>query len=55
MDVVYNGMFPISKPGMRFVEWNTLSEEQRSAAEDLGYENVTWNVIGLATVEERGW
>jgi hypothetical protein len=48
-------MFPINKPGVRFVEWSQLSDEQKESAEKLGYENVTWNVFGLATVEDRAW
>lgn len=53
--MVYNGMFPMRKPGWRFVEWGELSEEKRGAASDLGYEEITWNVFGLAVVEERSW
>ena len=52
---MYNGMFPIYKPGFRFVEWKKLSESKKEAAEVLGYEDVTWNVHGLAVVEERHW
>eukprot|EP00804_Cyclotella_cryptica_P007727 CCRYP_001346-RB/>CCRYP_001346-RB protein AED:0.02 eAED:0.02 QI:79/1/1/1/1/1/3/359/697 len=54
-DVVFNGMFPMVKPAFRFVEWDSLEDDKKEAAEELGYENVTWNVLGLAVVEERGW
>jgi hypothetical protein len=54
-EVLYSDMFPINKPALRFVEWSELSDEKRESAVMLGYENVTWNVIGLATVEKRPW
>lgn len=54
-DVLYNGMFPMERPGFRFVEWDSLEDDMREEAVKLGYENVTWNVLGLAVVEDRMW
>lgn len=54
-DILFNNMFPMVKPSFRFLEWDLLQQEQQEAAIKLGYNNVTWNVLGLNVVEERPW
>ena len=54
-DVLWDG-FPIKKPEFRFLHWMDLREEWRNIAETgLKYSALSWNVLGLATIESRSW
>ena len=47
---------PIAKPATRFVEWKDVNSIHRSQLEqNLGYNELTWNVIRLNDVEQKGW
>mmetsp|Transcript_13351 Transcript_13351/g.28886 ORF Transcript_13351/g.28886 Transcript_13351/m.28886 type:complete len:818 (+) Transcript_13351:140-2593(+) len=48
--------FPIERPEFRYVHWWGLEKDTRDMADEgLKYSALTWNVMGLAGIEERGW
>jgi len=49
--------FPIERPEFRYEQWMSLDGEgDRSVAREvLKYTALTWNVLGLAEIEKRGW
>ena len=52
----YGYGYPIEKPMSRFVEWKDIDESVRSMLEQsLGYDELTWNVLRLNEVEQKGW
>eukprot|EP00571_Detonula_confervacea_P011923 CAMPEP_0172304960 /NCGR_PEP_ID=MMETSP1058-20130122/6291_1 /TAXON_ID=83371 /ORGANISM="Detonula confervacea, Strain CCMP 353" /LENGTH=1111 /DNA_ID=CAMNT_0013016367 /DNA_START=17 /DNA_END=3355 /DNA_ORIENTATION=+ len=47
---------PIAKPFSRFVPWKDIEDMLRVQLEQsLGYTELTWNVLRLAEVEQKGW
>lgn len=57
LDITAYGMYgyPIPRPSARFVPWEDLVDDARtSLMENLGYTELTWNVLRLAEVESRG-
>lgn len=49
-------VFPVTKPEFRYEEFSNLDRVQQKAATDqLDYTAVTWNALGLADVERKGW
>eukprot|EP00573_Skeletonema_grethae_P001225 CAMPEP_0201685498 /NCGR_PEP_ID=MMETSP0578-20130828/235_1 /ASSEMBLY_ACC=CAM_ASM_000663 /TAXON_ID=267565 /ORGANISM="Skeletonema grethea, Strain CCMP 1804" /LENGTH=387 /DNA_ID=CAMNT_0048169401 /DNA_START=67 /DNA_END=1230 /DNA_ORIENTATION=- len=49
-------IFPVTKPDFRYEEFSNLNRVQQKAAIDqLDYTAVTWNALGLADVERKGW
>lgn len=48
--------FPYTKPAIRFKPYQKLSTTAQTIAEnDLSYTPLTWNVVGLASVEKKRW
>ncbi|KAL3798750.1 hypothetical protein ACHAWO_011994 [Cyclotella atomus] len=48
--------FPYPRPDKRYMAFQYLSgEDQAVAQNNLGYTPITWNVPGLAPVEQLGW
>ena len=57
MDMTPNaGPFPYPKVKQRYVEWDSLPSDVRlMARKSLLYNKTSWNVLGTALVENRGW
>jgi len=54
-DVLYDG-FPIERPEFRYMHWMKLGVEARGVAnEKLKYSALSWNVLGLDSIESRTW
>jgi len=52
----YGFGYPITKPSGRFVPWEDIDETlQVQLEQSLGYTELTWNVLRLAPVEQKGW
>jgi len=48
--------FPLKKPDIRYSPWQELNSTSQEVAETkLGYIPITWNVHGLADIEDNGW
>ncbi|KAL7546468.1 hypothetical protein ACHAWF_009800 [Thalassiosira exigua] len=48
--------FPVAQPGFRYEPFHKLDSTSKNIAEEkLGYQEVTWNVHGLAPIEKKGW
>ncbi len=48
--------FPLRKPNFRYSPWQELNTTSQEVAETaLGYIPITWNVHGLADIEDNGW
>lgn len=48
--------YAIAKPSDRFVPWEDIDETLRVQLEQsMGYTELTWNVLRLAPVEQKGW
>jgi hypothetical protein len=57
MDMTPNaGPFPYPKVKQRYVEWDSLPSDVRlMARKSLFYNKTSWNVLGTAPIENRGW
>ena len=54
-DVLYGG-FPIERPEFRYVHWMKLGVEACDVAnEKFKYSALSWNVLGLDSIESRTW
>lgn len=51
-----NGLFPFRMPTKRYVPWKDLPNVDRQRAYDsLFYDECTWDVYGVASIESREW
>ena len=54
--LAFEDEFPINKPDFRYQQFTKLDRAQQIAATDkLDYTAITWNALGLADVERKGW
>ncbi|KAL7540132.1 hypothetical protein ACHAXR_009881 [Thalassiosira sp. AJA248-18] len=56
-DVLFeDDVFSMEKPEFRYVHWMEMDFEKREVADGgLKYSGLSWNVLGLDTIESRGW
>ena len=53
---LYGLGIPVMKPVERFVPWHTIEEDLRSRlSETFEYTELSWNVLQLAKIEQKGW
>lgn len=54
-EMLYDG-FTIARPEFRYQHWMELDGETRDMADDkLKYSSLTWNVLGLGSIESKAW
>ncbi len=51
-----DGPFPYVKVKQRYVEWESLPSDVRlMAGKSLMYNKASWNALGTAAIEDKGW
>jgi hypothetical protein len=58
--VSYGTGYPIAIPSLRFTPWKEIIADNNATRlellqQTLGYDELTWNVLRLAAVEQKGW
>ncbi len=55
-DVLVDGVHPLAKPEFRYRHWMDMEEWKRTVLDvQLKFSALTWNVLGLDHIEQRGW